>query len=158
MARRSTGAGSFAGASVNALLFYAGLEIQHNIFGDNTSSPQTTELRIGGKEGDGAAEGTLMKWVHIASGKGLVLTGTVGLVTGNWFSFLGAIVGVVDMQMTYGYAKACGRRLKASKDGSSSSSAGVADGAALETPGMSLRGGQVDRQTSGGAPLRTRAD
>ena len=100
------------GGGVNALLFYAGLEIQHNIFGDNCSSPQTTELRVGGAEGGGAAESTLMKWVHIASGKGLLLTGVVGFITGNWFSFLGAIVGVVDMQATYWYAKVCGRRLR----------------------------------------------
>lgn len=97
---------------INTLLFFAGLEIQHNIFGDNTSSPQTTELRIGGAEGGGAAEGTLMKWVHIATAKGLGLTAVVGLVSGNWFAFLGALVGSFDMQATYWYAKRCGRRLK----------------------------------------------
>lgn len=98
-------------SSLNALLFLAGLEITHNIFGDNCSSPQTTELRVGGKEGGGAAEGTLMKWVHLATGKSLVLTGLLGVFSGNWFAFLGSIVGTVDMQASYWYAKKCGRRL-----------------------------------------------
>lgn len=102
---------SLVGGGINALLFFAGLEITHNIFGDNTSSPQTTELRIGGAEGGGAAEGTLMKWVHIATGKALLLTGVVGFVTGNWFAFLGSVVATVDMQFTYAYAKRCGRKL-----------------------------------------------
>src|SRR5579862_2121600 len=97
--------------AIDGLYFFAGLEISHNIFGDNTSSPQTTELRVGGKEGGGAAESTLMKWVHIASGKALLLTAAVGLVTGNWFAFFGAVVGTIDMQTTYFYAKLCGRRL-----------------------------------------------
>lgn len=104
------------GASVNALLFYAGLEITHNLFGDNTSSPQTTELRVGNQEGGGAAESTLMKWVHIATAKALVLNGVVGILTGNWFAFLGSAVGVADMQATYWYAKVCGRRLRDSDD------------------------------------------
>lgn len=115
MARQS---GSIIAGGLNALLFFAGLEITHNIFGDNTSSPQTTELRIGGAEGGGAAESTLMKWVHIATGKALILTGIVGFVTGNWFSFLGSVVGTVDMQTTYWYAKRCGRKLKNGDGGS----------------------------------------
>lgn len=96
---------------LNALLFFAGLEITHNLFGDNTSSPQTTELRIGNKEGGGAAASTLMKWVHIATAKALVINGAVGLTTGNWWAMVGALVGVIDMQTTYWYAKLCGRKL-----------------------------------------------
>lgn len=104
-------------ASVNALLFYAGLEIAYNMGGAKLSSPQTTELRVSGEEGGGAAESTLMKWVHMATGQVLVLTAIVGFATGNWWSFLGGAVGSLDMQGSYWYAKRCGRRRKGAPQG-----------------------------------------
>lgn len=128
MARRQLNINS----SIDALMFYAGLEISHNLFGDNTSSPQTTELRVGNKEGGGAAEGTLMKWVHIATGKALLLNGLVGVLTGNWFAFLGALVATGDMQLTYWYAKKCGRCLKGCDEyADQAMAAGVTNGTGL---------------------------
>jgi hypothetical protein len=102
---------------VNALLFYAGLEVGYNMGGATLSSPQTTELRVAGKEGGGASEGTLMKWVHISTGKVIVITVAVGLVTGNWWSFLGGLVSTLDLQSNYWYAKRCGRKLRDAPQG-----------------------------------------
>lgn len=106
-----------AHGGVNALLFYAGLEITYNMGGAKLSSPQTTELRVAGEEGGGAAESTLMKWVHMATGQSLALTAIVGFISGNWYSFLGALIGCVDMQGSYWYAKRCGRRRKQPQGG-----------------------------------------
>lgn len=124
--------GAGAGAAINGLHFYAGLEITYNMGGAKLSSPQTTELRVAGAEGGGAAESTLMKWVHMATGQALILTALVGFVSGNWFSFFGSVIGSADLQGSYWYAKRCGRRSKQA-DGNGDSAA---------APGLSDVGGQ----------------
>ncbi len=97
---------------VTALLFFAGYEIGYQVNGSGCSSPQTTELRVGGKEGDGAAESTLMKWVHKSSATTLLVTGLMSIFAGNPAAFLGGLLSVLDMEASYQYAKACGHRLR----------------------------------------------
>lgn len=95
---------------INALLFFSGLEMGYNVMGGTNSAPQTTELRIEGAEGGGAAEETLMKWVHLAGVKIVVYTGLVSIVAGSWWAFLGGLISAVEMHCNYIYAVRSGKR------------------------------------------------
>lgn len=138
---------------LDGLYFLAGFEIGYQVNGSGCSSPQTTELRVGGAEGGGAAESTLMKWVHMSSAKTLAATLLAGIIFGNFWAFAGGLVSVLDMEWCYWYAKRCGRRM---------------DGEPTATTAQKIRGGGVAPETSslrasdptvattGGSPLRTR--
>lgn len=97
---------------LTALLFFAGFEIGYQVNGSGCSSPQTTELRVGGAEGGGAAESTLMKWVHKSTATTLLVTGLMSLFAGNPAAFFGGVLSCFDMEASYAYAKRCGRRMK----------------------------------------------
>lgn len=111
------------GREVKALLFFAGFEIGYQVNGSGCSSPQTTELRVGGAEGGGAAERTLMKWVHKSSAVSLVITFLMSVLAGNPWAFWGACVSVFDMEASYQYAKKCGHRLRGGQAGGASGEA-----------------------------------
>lgn len=95
---------------IKGLLFFGGLEIGYNIGGQTLSSPQTTELRVAGAEGGGAAEGTLFKWVHMAAAKVLLFSTLVSIVARSPFPLLGGVVSIADTYASYHYAIRCGRR------------------------------------------------
>lgn len=148
---------------LDGLYFLAGFEIGYQVNGSGCSSPQTTELRVGGEEGGGAAESTLMKWVHMSSCKTLLATLLAGVIFGNFWAFAGGLVSVLDMEWSYWFAKRCGRRLagqpvqsyaqKARGGGPRTAAAGGdAPGAAAET--WSLRGVDPTAATSGGNAIR----
>jgi hypothetical protein len=147
------------GREVKALLFFAGFEIGYQVNGSGCSSPQTTELRVGGAEGGGAAEKTLMKWVHKSTAVTLTVTLGMSLLAGNLWAFFGALVSVFDMEGSYWYAKRCGRWMAGQPTATMSQRARGSDtsytGAAVPE-NISLRSGATDLPTSGGQPLRTR--
>jgi hypothetical protein len=95
---------------IRGLLFFGGMEIGYNVGGQTCSAPQTTELRVAGKEGGGAAEETLWKWVWMANSKTLLFTTIVSLIARSWAPLLGGLVSVVDMHASYRYAVRCGKR------------------------------------------------
>lgn len=121
---------------VTALLFFAGFEIGYQVNGSGCSSPQTTELRVGGEEGGGAAESTLMKWVHKSSVTTLLVTGLISVFAGSPAAFLGGLLSVCDMEGSYAYAKSCGHRL-------------AGGGRRM----ASVNGSSADVPLTGGAPL-----
>lgn len=129
---------------VTALLFFAGFEIGYQVNGSGCSSPQTTELRVGGAEGGGAAEKTLMKWVHKSSVTTLLVTGLMSIFAGSPAAFLGGMLSVADMEGCYAYAKKCGRRM-AGGGSVGSPSGGVGPSRAVP-----------DVPANGAAPLRVR--
>src|SRR4051812_42737272 len=100
---------SVVGHGIKGLLFFGGLEIGYNIGGQTLSSPQTTELRVAGKEGGGAAEATLFKWVHMAAAKVLVFSTLVSIVSRSIYPLLGGVVSIIDTYASYKYAIRCGR-------------------------------------------------
>lgn len=111
--------GSVVGHGIKGLLFFGGLEIGYNIGGQTLSSPQTTELRVAGKEGGGAAERTLFKWVHMAAAKVLLFSTLVSIVSRSIYPLLGGIVSIVDTYASYKYAIRCGRNHAGPKIGRS---------------------------------------
>ncbi len=129
---------------IAGLLFLEGVGQGYNVISATNSSPQTTEVY-----GDGPRLNSLMKWVWIGHAQVLVFMGLASIIARSFWPLIGGGLVVGTMHCCYSHARTCAKR------GSSSSSA--APGAAQETASMSLRGGQTDRQTSGGAPLRTRA-
>ncbi len=98
------------GHGIKGLLFFGGLEIGYNIGGQTLSSPQTTELRVAGKEGGGAAEQTLFKWVHMAAGKVILFSTLVSIVSRSIYPLLGGVVSIIDTYASYHYAIRCGRK------------------------------------------------
>lgn len=107
------GNGNGSRHALAAILFMGGLEIAYNAYGSVCSSPQTTELRVGGAEGGGAAESTLWKYVWIANSKTLILTGIASLVARTVWPFVGGIVAAGMMHGLYTYARNKGRRMHA---------------------------------------------
>lgn len=95
---------------INGLLFFGGLEIGYNVGGQTCSAPQTTELRVQGAEGGGAAEKTLWKWVWMANGKTLFWTTLVSFISRSWMPLLGGLVSIGDMHFSYRYAVSCGKK------------------------------------------------
>ena len=93
-----------------AILFMAGLEVAYNTTGSVCSSPQTTELRVSGEEGGGAAEGTLMKYVWLADVKIAVFTGLGSIIGRSPWPFIGGALGAIGMHSVYLYAKSSGAR------------------------------------------------
>jgi hypothetical protein len=96
--------------ALNGLLFLGGTEIGYNLYGSVNSSPQTTQLRIAGKEGGGAAEATLMRWVWIANVKVVLLTGITALIARNVWPILGGLVAGGGMHVLYRLAVRWGKQ------------------------------------------------
>lgn len=127
--------GGVLGHGIKGLLFFGGLEIGYNVGGQTLSSPQTTELRVAGKEGGGAAESTLYKWVHLACGKTLLFCSLVSFVARSWYPLLGGLVSIADTYASYKYAIRCGHNHGRKSAGKIGRSAGA--GADASPPGDS---------------------
>jgi hypothetical protein len=88
----------------DGLLFFGGLEIGYNVGGQTLSAPQTTELRVMGAEGGGAAVGTLFKWVHMATAKVFLYCAFVSILTRSYWPIVGGLVAIADTFASYSYA------------------------------------------------------
>lgn len=132
-------------------LFLLGVDAAYNVMGGSNSSPQTTEVF-----GKGKRKKTLMKWVYLAEIKILLYTGFASWIAPKGVRFwpiFGGLIVAVEMHLSYVYAAKCATRDASSPSGDEIDYGG---GAAQETPGMSLRGGNTSVPTTAGAPLRTR--
>lgn len=89
-----------------------GMDVGYNIGSFSLSSPQTTQWRIEGKEGEKADKPDIMKWVWISTVKCLVYTGVPSLLGGTIWPLIGGLIVIGDFHGSYLYAIRCGQRSK----------------------------------------------